>query len=130
MDLEDLFKQTRGRVARKHHDGDPRLPRDHHVDRDDRFGGIGGVFDRARRNDRDHGETFDISSVLRPILRSRGLIIAALVVLLLLGLAGLAIVLAVLPLVESAFAFLFENGVSGVVDTVAPYAEKAWKGSN
>lgn len=130
MDLEDLFKLTRGRGARKHGDDHHRFPREHHTDRDDRFGGIGGVFDRARRNDRDHSEKLDISSVLRPILQSRGLIIAALVVLLLLGPAGLVIVLAILPFIESTFAFLFENGLSGVVDTVVPYAEKVWKGSN
>ena len=130
MNLEDLFKQTRNRVSQKHRDGERRFPHEHPSDQDDRFGGIGALLNRAQRNGKYHGEKLDISSVLRPILQNRGLLIAALVILLLLGLSGLAIVLAALPLIESAFAFLLENGLSGAVNTVTPYAEKIWKGSN
>lgn len=130
MNLEDLFKLAQGRSPRKHRDDDHHFGHGLDSDRDYRSRDVNAFQKRTRQDKNDHNDKFDISPIMRSILQNRTLLIGAIVVLLLLGLSGVAIFLAALPLIQSASTLLFENGLNGVVDTVMPYAEKMWKGSN
>lgn len=68
-------------------------------------------------------------SLFSLLLKSKLLWGLLLFAVLLLGLAGAFIVMALIPLLAGSLEFIGQNGLKGVVESAIPYAEKLWHGN-
>lgn len=124
MGLNDLIKQKYHRKS-SHHDHDENHYEGHH-DRydhhDDHSYYHGG-------HHKGHHKLELIRSILNSLPHKKALLAGALIIGIIMIIAGIALLWALFPLIIQAVGYVEANGIKSIVDSVLPYAEKLWKGN-
>lgn len=110
MDFEDLFKQKLHKHGRR---------------------GYGYLKDVTPGSRPRHGSNLPgIMPLVSTLLKSKLLWTLLILAVLLMGLVGVVLVMAILPLLTGTLEFVGQNGLKGVVESAMPYAEKLWHGNS
>ncbi|HAN77336.1 MAG TPA: hypothetical protein DCQ31_05945 [Bacteroidales bacterium] len=111
MDIEDFFEnKSRHRNKR---------PMQHYYD---------GDSDRYRSHDSAYGR-FNVLQFLQSLKTNKKLRILIIAVLIIVVSIVIGLVLILLPLLSGIVSYIYENGISGVVDEVLAFVTSLWEGA-
>jgi hypothetical protein len=129
MGLDDLIKKNYHRRT-SHHDHDEHHhegPHDRYEPYDDHSYRQGDY--RYQGGHHGHFKLELIRSIIKSLPHKKALLAGVLIIGIIVIITGVALLLALFPLITQALGYVEANGIKSIVDGVLPYVDKLWKGN-